>query len=229
VDSRFQRDALFGGMTSNAYKLGTVLSLGWFWMRPAGCGLLYRGLSIETIDTRNILAVAAADASQVSPPQYAEHQPGGCYYYLLQRATGWGSVERTMQALAKVSFDNGGKLAQPRSNNVFAAAGEQVNGLHVRLCWYYCTLQQQAKPVRFRIYYDGGTGSVDFENPLATIPYQPGRCHVYQSGELSAGRYRFCIRAEDADGRQNAAVGPIEIELRSPAVPPGQIITAESL
>ena len=43
METKFLKAALFGGMTADAFKLGTVLSLGWFWLRTAGCHIIYRG------------------------------------------------------------------------------------------------------------------------------------------------------------------------------------------
>ena len=72
MDSAFYKDALFAGMTTNAFKLGTVLHLGWFWPRLNGCSLLYRGDSIETIDFDKIIAVGNSDASEIQPPDYLQ-------------------------------------------------------------------------------------------------------------------------------------------------------------
>jgi len=41
IERFWLREALFNGMTANAFKLGTTLSLGWFWLRIAGCSALY--------------------------------------------------------------------------------------------------------------------------------------------------------------------------------------------
>ena len=54
VERDWLREALFNGMTANAFKLGTTLSLGWFWVRVAGCSVLYRGSSMGEIDFVNI-------------------------------------------------------------------------------------------------------------------------------------------------------------------------------
>ncbi len=43
MEKGWLREALFGGATCNGFKLGTVLSLGWFWSRVGGCSVLSRG------------------------------------------------------------------------------------------------------------------------------------------------------------------------------------------
>jgi len=42
----WRREALFNGATAAAFKLGTVLTQGWFWVRRSGCAAVYRGASI---------------------------------------------------------------------------------------------------------------------------------------------------------------------------------------
>jgi len=65
IEMSWLREALFNGMTANAFKLGTVLSLGWFWSRTAGCSALYRGYDMEEIDFSNILAVTEQDSCEI--------------------------------------------------------------------------------------------------------------------------------------------------------------------
>ena len=73
MDRGWLREALFAGMSANAFKLGTVLTCGWFWPRIDGCSVLYRGDRMDIIDFSNVLAVAEVDASQISPPNYVQH------------------------------------------------------------------------------------------------------------------------------------------------------------
>jgi hypothetical protein len=113
METRFLKDALFSGMTSNAYKLGTVLSLGWFWMRTAGCSTLYRGPSMEKVDFDNLLVVAELNADTISPPDYLPHDNGSTYFYIVRRVNGCGYQEHTLSAAVRVSLDTEGNLAEP--------------------------------------------------------------------------------------------------------------------
>ena len=151
------KEALFVGMTSNAFKLGTVLSCGWFWMRVGGCSVLYRGEGMEQIDFANILAVAEVDASEMSPPDYVQHNSGSTYFYVIRRANNCGDQEHTLSAAVKVSIDAGGDLTEPGPNNIFVVRAEQVDGNKIELVWYYCPLEQKQEPACFRIYGDSGT------------------------------------------------------------------------
>ena len=57
MDVAFYRDAIFAGMTPSAFRLGTILHVGWFWTRPTGCCILYRGENIETVDFDRLISV----------------------------------------------------------------------------------------------------------------------------------------------------------------------------
>jgi len=222
-------DALFNGMTANAFKLGTTLSLGWFWVRLNGCSALYRGVSMEQVDFLNILALAEQDAVAISPPSYLAHEPDSTYFYIVRRFNSCGCQELTLAAAAKVSLDANGELEKSRPNNIFSSMAEQVAGIKVRLTWFYCQLEQQSQPVRFNIYHDGRTGQIDYENPLATISYQGQRFYTCQSDTLDAGRYLFAIRAEDTDGIENSPSAKLSIQIKPENPDPIEILSAESV
>ncbi len=213
MESEWLKEALFNGQTSNGFKLGTVLSLGWFWLRAGGGSVLYRGASMELIDFENILAVGEQDASSISPPGYVQHSSGSTYYYVVRRANNCGCQEYTVAAAVKVSIDADGELAQPEPNSVFGAKVWQVAGSKIQLLWFYCPLEQQSAPVCFKIYCDGGTGHIDYEDPIATIDYTGRKFYSYQSDTLDAGTYLFAIGAEDAGGVDDSSLAGITIQL----------------
>ena len=217
MDTVWLRGALFSGHTSNAIKLGTVLTCGWFWMRVSGCSVLYRGRSMDTIEFENILAVAEVDASEMSPPDYVQHDSNSTYFYVIRRANSCGDQEYTLSAAVKVSIDAEGNLSEPQPNNIFGVRVKQVDGNKIELVWYYCPLEQKQEPTCFRVYYDAGTGQVDHENPITTLCYRGRKYYSYQSDSLGTGRYLFCIRAEGTNGAEGASaqVG-IELDISSP-------------
>ncbi|MHC4423196.1 MAG: hypothetical protein ACYSWR_00800 [Planctomycetota bacterium] len=217
MDTVWLRGALFSGHASDAIKLGTVLTCGWFWMRVSGCSVLYRGSSMDTIEFENILAVAEVDASEMSPPDYVQHDSNSTYFYVIRRTNGCGNQEYTLSAAIKVSIDAWGNLAEPQPNNIVGVRVKQVDGNKVELVWYYCPLEQKQEPTCFRVYYDAGTGQVDYENPIITLCYRGRKYYSYQSDSLGTGRYLFCIRAEGANGAEGASsqVG-IELDISSP-------------
>lgn len=212
MDAKFYRDALFGGMTSNAFKLGTVLTSGWFWVRRDGCAILYRGSSFWTVDFENILLVTEPEPIEITVPSYVPHEDEQRYYYAVRRANFVGDCERGLQAIVRVEFDSEGKLVEDRPNAVYGLKAEQLTNSTIRLSWYYCPLAQESEPIVFNVYSDNGTGEIDYENAIAVIEYE-GKgfysCEVTVAGE---GRYSFAVRAEDKAGTEGGiSVGTIDI------------------
>jgi hypothetical protein len=211
----WQKDTLFAGMTANAFKLGTALTLGWFWTRICGCSMLYRGSSMEQIDFTNILAVGRLQASQISPAGYVKHESNTTYFYVVRRINGCGDEEYTLSAAAKVSINAEGDLAQPRPNGISGISAKQVADNRIQLVWYYCPLEQESEPVCFNIYCDEGSGQIDYENPVAVVGYAGRKYYTHQSGRLDAGRYLFAIRAEDTSGQEDGSLAKIEVQLNT--------------
>ena len=228
MDREWLKEALFAGQTSNAFKLGTVLTCGWFWLRIGGCSVLYRGNSMEAIDFTNILTVADVDALEISPPDSVQHDSDSTYFYVIRRANICGDQEHTLSAAVKVSINAAGDLAEPQPNNVFAVRAEQVDGNKGQLIWYYCPLDQEQEPDSFNIYYDGGAGQIDYEDALATICYTGRKFYSYRSNSLGPGGYLFCIRAEGGDGAEGGSA-PVSIELDTGSPVAVDILEAEGI
>lgn len=229
VRASWLSDALFNGMTANAFKLGTTLSLGWFWVRVAGCSVLYRGPGMDRIDSVNILAVVEQDAAAIAPPGYLPHDSDATYFYVMRRFNHCGDRELTLSAAAKVSIDSNGELAKPHPNRVFASRAEQAGGNKVRVIWFYCPLEQESPPARFNVYYDGATGQIDYETALATIEYKGQKFYSYASDTLQPGRYLFAVKAEDADGTQHVSSARLAIELDGTGPDGIDILAAETV
>ena len=212
MDAKFL-DGLYEGDSPKGMRLGMGLTGGDFWPRVEGCSVLYRGSSMILIDFTNILAVADAEASEISPPIYVSHDSGSIYFYVVRRFNHCGYEEHTLVAAVKVSIDTDGELAEPQPNNIFETRAAQVDGNKVQLVWYYCPIKQQSPPTCFNVYYDSGAGQVDYENQIGTIRYAGRKFYSYISDCLDAGKYFFAIRAEDASGIENASLALIRIDV----------------
>jgi hypothetical protein len=228
VELNWLKDALFNGMTSNALKLGTTLSLGWFWHRIAGCSALYRGPSIEQIDFDTVLTVAQINACKISPPNYLPHESSSTYFYIVRRYNHCGYQEHTLAASAKVSLNTEGQLDKPQPNKIFAAKAEQVDTDKVLLTWFYCPLEQDSQPDCFNIHCDNRTGQIDYENPLAAISFKGQKFYSYESSSFETGKYLFAIRAEDTDGNDNRSSACLSIELDDKCPDAIDILQAET-
>lgn len=214
MDSKFF-DSLCEGDSANGIKLGMGLTGGDFWPRIDGCSVLYRGPAMNLIDFMNLMAVAEMDSSEISPPCYIPHDSNSTYFYVLRRINGCGHEEYTLAAAVKVSIGYSGELVDLQPNCVFEARAEQLGGSKVRIVWYYCPIEQQSPPAYFNVYYDAGTGQIDYDNPIATISYTGRMFYSYTSDVLDAGKYLFAIRTEDAFGMENTSLALIRVELYS--------------
>ncbi len=229
MESKFLKDALFGGMTANGFKLGTVLSFGWFWTRVGGCCLLYRGESFDGIDCADILAVGEPEASEISPPSWVSHTAGRTYFYLVRRVNGCGQEEQSFGAVVRVRIDTEGELAKARPNAIFTIRARRVDGDRIELTWFYNPLGQESEPVCFSVYYDGGTGEIDYDNAVGVIDYAGRRYYSYTSGSLAAGEYAFAVRAEDSAGIQSCCLGQIRVQLKTTVPDAVDIVGAEAI
>jgi hypothetical protein len=215
MDTKFYRDALFGGMTSSAFKLGTVLTLGWFWVRRDGCAILYRGSSFWTVDFENILLVTEPEPIEMTVPSCIPHEGGQTYYYAVRRANGFGCLEHGLRGVVKAVIDAEGRLLKLRPNSVFALKAEQQTDSSIRLSWYYCPLEQESEPVVFNVYGSNGCGEVDYENAIAVTEYEGKGFYSCEVTVADDGRYSFAVRAEDKAGTEgDVSVNTIDIVSR---------------
>ncbi len=214
VDRAWLREALYNAMTANSYKLTTVLTLGWFWLRVAGCAVLHHGPGMDAIDVTNILTVANIDSCTIAPPKYVPHKDSSTCFYVLRRFNKCGYPERTLGAAARVSIDMFGNLEKPRPNKIFHTASVKEDGKQLLLTWFYCPIGQKSQPVHFKIYYDDGTGEIDYESPVCTVDYRGRRFYSYRSATLSTGRHAFVIKAVDAEGVEDTSSKRLRIRLQ---------------
>jgi hypothetical protein len=198
-------------------------------MRITGCSALYRGLSMESIDFDNLLAAADFSAGTISPPDYLPHDNSSTYFYVVRRFNGCGYQEHTLSAAVKVSIDADGNLARPQPNKIFNWCAEQADSDKVLLLWYYCPIEQKSRPKYFRIYHNGGTGQIDYENPIATMDYEGRKFYSWLTGTLDADRYLFAIKAEDAGGVTDSTQAKLRIQLNTANPDTIDILSAEAV
>jgi hypothetical protein len=214
------RESLFAGQTANGFKLGTVTTLGWFWMRVGGCRIAYRGGSMNGVDFENVLAVVEPDANEISLPSYLSNEAGEVYFYVVRCANGCGDIERTLRAAVKVAIDNDGKLGKTRPNEIVGLRAKQGQDGKVEIVWHYCPMEQalrlssgrESAPAEMKIYGDNGTGEIDYQNPVAVVKYKGRRVYRHKIDRSADGRYRFAVRAADGEGNENGSTKIVEIE-----------------
>ncbi|HNY77626.1 MAG: hypothetical protein RBS72_04540 [Sedimentisphaerales bacterium] len=196
----WRKAVLCNGACPDAFKLGTVLTRGWFWVRRAGCMAVYHGPSVDQVDFGRIEYVADADARRISLPAHLTPQAGAKGCYVVRRFNGHGDEERTTGAAVAVRMDEEGEPAEPAPNDVPDLQAVQVSGGRVRLQWFYCPLDQQVEPARFNVYTADAGGQFDFDAPLATVAYRGRRFYHCLTGVLPQGVRHFVVRAQASNG-----------------------------
>jgi len=192
MESKFLKEALFCGMSSNAFKLGTVLSLGWFWMRPAGCHNVYRGQD-GNMDYDNICGVMSLEDEQVSLAGQA--LPANTIWHYIRRQVSHCGLESTDSPAAVVRIDSAGDMLKLSPNPPLALTAELLADGKVRLRWRYSRLGEEISPTGFNIYIDSGSG-FDFDTPDAEVSYGGAGELSWTSGELVNGQlYKFAVRS----------------------------------
>lgn len=229
MEREWLREALYGGMTANAFSFGTALTLGWFWLRAAGCSALYRGPSMEQIDFVNALAVTDRDAGLISQARYVPHEENKTYFYVIRRFNNCGYQERTLSAAVKVSLDTAGNLTKPQPNSAIHTEAQQEDGQKIQIVWFYSPLEQKSAPSLFKVYHDGGTGQIDYDNPIATIGYQGHKYYTHRTTALQEGRYLFGVRTESATGAENTSLARLGIQLRHDCPPTVHILSTGTI
>ena len=229
IEKSWLLDVIANGMTGNAIKLGTALSMGWFWMRNSGCSALYHGTNPEQIDFENILKTTGLDEQNITIPAFCVHESGSVYYYVLRKFNKSGIQEQTFNAVLKVSLDSNGDIETDRPNSVFAFTAQIIDNNKVLLSWLYNPIGQKSEPEYFKIYFDNGSGQIDYENSIAEIEYSIQKFYYYESASLQNGTYLFAIRAVNVHDDENVSYEQIEVQIVDADLSSIEIVGAESI
>ncbi len=228
-ESPWRREVLGNGMTANAFKLGTMLTRGWFWVRRGGCAALYRGDSLRDVDLSRIVHVADPESREIPLPTYLSHPAGSTHCYLLRRFNDCGHQERTTTAAVILRIEPDGQPAPPAPNGIFDLKGEQISGSRLRLSWFYSPLDQETMPQEFNIYWDSAASQVDLEHSIATIPYQGCKFYQYETASLDAGLYRFVVRPRRADAVESLFTATVACPVAATILETAEVLHSEVL
>jgi hypothetical protein len=222
------REALFNGTTGAAFKLGTTLTQGWFWMRRNGCTALYQGESIVRVDFNSVVHVTEADAREISLLAGSSPTPGSTCYYAIRRFNSCGYQEKTM-AVVVVHIAPDGQSVVSSPNAIVGLKGESIDGSKLRLVWFYCPVDQKAIPNRFNIYWDAGSDKIDLEHAWAVIPCQGRKLHHYYSDVLQNGQYGFLIKTAAGVAVESVQAASVTCQVQSSSSEPITILAVKAI
>lgn len=133
-------------------------------------------------------------------------------WYMVERLSGGGIVSPEGGDQAQpAAFDAGGVHMGVMPNPpVCVTLTETAAGL--QLAWLYNPLHQQVAPVRFNIYTDYGTGTLN-ATPVATVTYVAGKTFYVWLRTATWAGYQWLVVAESAAGVLSLAELPGRREL----------------
>ena len=112
--------------------------------------------------------------------------------------------------MQRVESDGAGALVGPRPNGPSCVQVAASAGGCFILRWTYAWLDEEVPPNEFRIYSDGGTGTMNYVSPIATVAHRVGKADFqHTSAPFAHGTtVRWGGRAAAASGleEENSAV-----------------------
>jgi hypothetical protein len=156
----------------------------------------------------------------------------GVHWFGVRSVTDDGVVSETSDAEVQLELDAGGHQVPPRPAAVQALSAVAGAGGGVTVSWLAMPETGAVAPAAFRIYSDGGTGTVNWATPLGSVAYVPGqRGYQWTSAALAAGvTVQLAVRAESAAGGVDAMPATVAVaaDATGPAVA-GQVSGAAAL
>ncbi|MBN1844781.1 MAG: hypothetical protein JW810_03795 [Sedimentisphaerales bacterium] len=213
-------NSLTEGDFANGLPLRQSLAEGEFWVLPGGCWAVYRGRDAAANIDYNRIVTAAYEAGLHTVAGPGGSAAGRDTFYACRRISSTGKQERNRRAVVLLSLDDQAKRRAPRPNDVRQLRARQISGGRIRLSWWNWPGPPQAPTDRFVIYGDGGSGLMDYANPLGQVPCDGRYAYAYLSGPGEQGtRYQFGVRADTKDGLDdgNTAVVGVTVDLTGPA------------
>ena len=225
MDAKFF-SSIYEGDSANGMLLGMGLTGGDFWPRVKGCQNLYRGVLPGNVDNCHLIDIADIGVSSIALNDTIEHAPSAKYLYVLRRANHCGQEEKSSAAVKVVGFDSEGSLLPFKSNNVSSPNAKQVGRNTIKLSWEYCSVNQQVKCGGFDVYYDRGTGVVDYSQPIASVVYYGAGMYQVLIEVSSAIEYRFVVRSKSVKGVSDGNNNTVTIQVSETVPEPNIMIGA---
>lgn len=194
----------------------------------AGCNL-YRaaGDGPEAID------FAAPPWARVGPGitqvQTEPLAPAAVHWFAIRPTDADGRETPVAQDEPRLELDAAGARVPDRPAPVLALDARPLAGGTARLAWLYRAAPGGPPAATFRVFGDGGTGTIDYASPLAAVAGVGGqRTYTWTSDVLSpAGvMHQLAVQAVAADGTDDGC--PAIAAVTPDAVPPAPVDALEA-
>jgi len=154
---------------------------------------------------------------------------GAVHWFGVRPVDADGRESPVTQGEGRLELDDAGQAVPDRPAAPLAPAAKPLPEGRARLLWRYRT--GAVVPQAFRIYGDGGTGTINYETPLGEVPFRTGQAaYAWTSGTLEPGIAQdLAVRAVAADDvwDETPAVAAVTPDATPPA--PVDALTAEVL
>jgi hypothetical protein len=132
------------------------------------------------------------------------------------------------QGEVRLEIDAQGGQEPDRPAGVLAAAATPLPLGAARLQWRYRVGLGGVLPQTFRVFGDGGTGTIDYETPLGEVPWREGQAwYAWTSDPLAPGvEHQLAVRAVTAGEVWDEQ--PAVARITPDAAPPGEVDILEA-
>jgi len=133
-----------------------------------------------------------------------------------------GRESPTTQHEARLELDADGLAVPDRPVAPLTLAADPLPLGQVRLRWRYRVGEGGVVPQVFRIFGDGGTGTIDYDTPLGETPFVPGQAwYTWTGGPLAAEPHQLAVRAVAAGEVWDATA--VVVSVAPDATPPARV------
>lgn len=207
-------DPIHDGWTDLGIVTGACAFCGQLFPLLAGGYLLRRGVQASGGRILNpvVVGVAEEDAVEIRQAAWVEQTPDEVYYYQCV-PVGPGGVEAVIPTkdpgIVKVRIDADGEAPSPVPPAPRALRVAPIAGGVLRLAWEWWPSTQYMPAATFRVYHDGGTGTMNYGAPIMAVTVRRsvggGGHYVVETDAFAHGTtVQIAVRARSAAGQEEA-------------------------
>ncbi|MBE3070492.1 MAG: hypothetical protein IMZ66_09690 [Planctomycetes bacterium] len=179
----------------------------------------------EALDYAEPLARVGPGLTAVETPAL---QAGAVHWFAVRPVDALGRETPLAQDEVRLETDSQGGRVADRPAGVLSASASPLPQGAAEVEWRYRVGAGGVRPVAFRVFGDGGTGTIDYGTPLGEVPYRAGQMwYAWTSGPLpGGGEHLLAIRAVSAAGPWDEQ--PAVVAVTVDAAPPDEVDLLEA-